>query len=215
MSYLCGSYLSGDAPLTDEQAFDAAMSNAASDKQLNNYKFYYAKVAALSPAARQNLLAQLNNILSRMPAKNREVILSAAMRTASYADPRSVVGLGDPVTGAASTVATVAAITGIVATLGTIGLQVATTLDQRKQQQAVANQAKETQDIQQNILRAQLQEQELRIADLKTQQAAKASTAQPAIGPNGELIVPSTKPSAAAVGTGVALTAAAAYLLTK
>ena len=210
MSYLCGSYLSGDAPLTDEQALDTALSSATSNKQLANYKHYYRQVAALSPAARQNLAANLQIILNKMPAKTRQTVEAMALRTATYADPRAVVGLGNP----AGAVSTVAAITGIVATLGTIGLQVATTLDQRKQSKEAASEARESEKIQQQILRAQLAEQELRIADMKAKQSTNVA-AGPGIAPDGSLIVPSTKPSATQIGTGVALTAAAAYLLSK
>lgn len=218
MPYLCGSYLSGDAALTDEQALDAALSKATSDQQLHNYKFYYQKILRMTPAARQNLLNNLNALLERMPSKAQNTVLTMARRTATYMDPRGVPGLGNPVgaaAGAASTASTIAAITGIVATLGTIGLQVATTMDQRKQQKDAAKSQQAGEKLQQQILQAQLEEQQLRIADLKAQQASKNAPSGPVIGPNGEVVLPSTKPSTSTLLTGAALTAGAAYLLTR
>lgn len=218
MPYLRGSYLSGlngDTRLNDDDALDAALSQASSDKQLYNYKRYYQQVLRMTPAARANLVANLNEILSRLPAKTQSLVVTMANRTASYMDPRGVPGLGTvgAAAGAASTVSNIAAITGIVATLGTIGLQVATTLDQRKQQKDVAKSQQASEKLQQQILQAQLDEQQLRIADLKAQQAAKQPTTGPTIGPNGEVILPSTKPSTGALVTGAALTAGAAYML--
>ncbi len=218
MSYLQGGYLSGDAGITDSDALDKALSAATSDKQLANFKFYYGQVASLTPAARDNLIASLNNVLARLPPKVHDLVVQMGNRTASYADPRGVPGLGQvaAAAGAANTVSTIAAITGIIATLGTIGLQVATTLDQRKQNNAAAHNAQETENIQQQILRSQLAEQELRIADLKAQSTAKAG-AGPGIAPDGSLILPAAPKTTtpAAVATGIALTGAAAYMLTR
>lgn len=217
-SYLCG--LSGDTRPTDENALEAALAQASSDKQLANYKRYYRQIMYMTPEARAQLMANLNRLLARLPTKTQNLVMTMANRTASYMDPRGVPGLGNPAAAAAgaagtaaSTASTIATITGIVATLGTIGLQVATTIDQRQQQKDVAKSQQASEKLQQQILQSQLEEQQLRIADLKAQQAAKQATTGPTIGPNGEVILPSTKPSTGTLLTGAALTAGAAYML--
>ena len=211
MSYLSGSYLSGDAQLTQDEARDIGLSQAASNRQIANYKKYYKIVANLSPQARANLMAQLNNVLERLPKPQHDLVLEMGLRTASYADPRAVVGLGQ-IQAAASTASTIAAITGLVATLATVGLTVAQAVDARKQNKETAAAQQQSEALNQQILQAQL-------SALKQDAEAKkaASQPQPQIGPNGELLIPAdqSKTKTAAVVTGIALTGAAAYMLIK
>lgn len=213
MSYLCGGYLSGE--LTDEQALDSALSNATGDRQINNFKKYYRQVAALSPAARANLAANLQRVLAQLPAKSRNVVESMALRTASYVDPRQATGLGNPAaaaTGVATTAQTISTITGILASLATVGLSVATTIDQRKQDKKQAEAAVKSERANQALIQQQMEAQ--RIANEEAKLRLQPGGAALQVAPDGSLIAPKTT-SAAAVGTGVALTAAAAYLLIR
>jgi hypothetical protein len=213
MSYLSGSYLSGESTLTQSEARDIGFAQATSQKQIANYHKYYKIVQGLSPQARQNLLINLNNLLESLPSKQHNLIMEMSLRTMSYEDPRAVVGLGQgPAAAATSTASTIAAITGIMATLATVGLQVAQVTQQRKQNKAAAEQQQQSEALNQQMLRTQLK-------SLKDEAAARkaAQQPQPQIGPNGELIIPSdqSKTKTAAVVTGIALTGAAAYMLTQ
>lgn len=223
MSYLRGGYLSGE--LTDEQALDTALSNATGDRQIKNFKKYYQQVAALSPAARANLVASLQQVLARLPAKSRNLVESMAMRTASYTDPRQATGLGmwgsltsvvsgaQAATSTTSTLATIANIAALVATVGTLGLGVAKSLDERKQNKKQAEAVVGTERANQALLAQQVESQRLANEQIKMQLAQRSSGASPSLAPDGSLVVPANKPSATQVGAGVALTAAAAYLL--
>lgn len=209
MSYLSGGYLSGDNTLTQSDARDIGFAQATSQRQIANYKKYYKIIANLSPQALQNLHANLNATLAQLPADKRDLIVSMGKRTTSYTDPREVVGLGDPVSGTASTIA---AITGIVATLATVGLTIAQAAEQRKQNKASAASAQQSEALQQEILRTQLDSIK---ADVEAKK--RANQPQPQITPNGELIIPANqaKTNTTAIAAGLALTGAAAYVLMK
>ena len=200
MSYLQGGYLNGDAGLTSDDALDHALAQATSNKQLANFKYYWQQVSAMTPAARAQLVDRLNATLAALPSKTRSIVGSMSMRTASYADPRAVVGLGG--------LEAIGTIVSTVATLATLGLTVASALDARKKSKAEESRAAKTEKLNQEMLRAQL-------ADVKAQQAARmAPTSGAAIAPDGSIIVPA-KTSPAAIATGIALTGAAAYMLTR
>jgi len=230
MSYLSGGYLSGDNTLSQSDARDIGFAQATSQRQIENYKKYYKIIANLSPQALQNLAVDVSNTLEQLPASKRNLIKEMALRTTSYTDPRAVVGLGlgplTAVTGAATGAATaasaasaaantakmIASIVGIVATLATVGLTVAQGVQQRKDNKAAAAAQQQSEALQQEILRTQLD-------SIKAEAEAKkmASQPQPQIGPNGELILPSDQPktNTTAIAAGLALTGAAAYVLMK
>lgn len=209
MSYLSGGYLSGDNTLSQSDAREIGFAQATSQRQINNYKKYYRIISSLSPQALQNLRANISATLEQLPAAKRDLIVTMGRRTASYTDPREVVGLGDPVSGTASTIA---AITGIVATLATVGLTIAQAAEQRKENKAASAAQQQSEALNQQILRAQLDS-----INAEAEAKKKASQPQPQIGPNGELILPSARPktNTTAIAAGLALTGAAAYVLMK
>lgn len=212
MSYLSGSYLSGESSLTEDDARDIGLSQAVSNRQIANFKKYYQIIANLSPQAQANLAANLNNVLAKLPPSKRQLILDMSKRTTSYTDPRAVVGLGNPAGAATGTASTIAAITGIVATLATVGLQIAQVAEQRKENKAAAAQQQQSEALNQQILRAQLD-----ALNAEAEARKAANQPQPQIGPDGQLILPSdkSKTNTAAVAAGIALTGAAAYMLVQ
>jgi hypothetical protein len=188
---------------------DIALSEATGPKQLNNFKRYYKQIAALTPDARRNLIGNLNRLVDRLPHNVQEIVMKMSKRTEQYVDPSA---LGEPISGTASTIN---AIVGLTATLATLGLTVYGAVDQRQKDKDAANAAKRAEAANQQLLNAQIEQQNLTNEALRQQLAAKVPTSgQAAIAADGSLVVPA-KTNTAAVVTGLALTGAAAYMLSN
>lgn len=195
MSYLRGSYLSGGA-LTSDETREMAASEASSDRQRANYARYLPQIESLSPAARAELVLNVEAVIHSLRPEARNLVITMAQRTA--------MGLGQ-----LEAVSTAAQIASVVATLATLGLTVAQVMQQRKDRKAAAGRDAQSSALEQQALRLQIEEQQARVAALKGP--------QPQINPDGSFAVPNapTKASPAAIGTGLALAATAAFVLGK
>lgn len=195
----------------------------------SHFKASYAALTKIPPTSLQVLVNQLNSLLSRMPAEQRNQILANAS-SLKNSDLRAVTGLGGEgavvaVAQTADWTTKLANIAGVIASLTTVGFGVANFIEQKK----ASKEQRDLQDRQQAAAEAQmaqdLKERQARLDAAKAQTAALTEQQQAEakrkeldasglmLNANGQ-IVPKPKNTALTVGA-VGAAVAGAFLMSK
>jgi hypothetical protein len=196
----------------------------------SHFKTSYVALTKIPPASLQVLVSQLNGLLARMPAEQRNQILARASALKSL-DLRSVTGLGAgegavvAVAQTADWTTKLANIAGVIASLTTVGFGVANFIDQRKSSKEQKDLQERQQKMAEDQMAQDLKERQARLdaakaqtATLTEQQATAAKQKElDASGymltPDGQ-VVPKPKNTALTVGA-VGAAVAGAFLMSK